>query len=263
MPMNASIDGRGLRSPHAGGSDQFRVSRRFPWGAALWVVGCIAVAGFIGAVILNAYVHSRYRDFPNMGYAWLGVAAMLAGVVYYLPTVIAFLFGPSPFIIDRNGFQFGRRRVDFQDIAGFRHDAGRNATQVLLKDGTRIKLRWLIWRDSASWLAMLEERSYPFLLSAALADIKAGGWASFGSKLALDQASIRINGRTMPLGAVSDFHFADISKDGDEARKLRIRAGGRRFVIDERKIVNPTVFAGLFKTLAEGEGQGIAAARGG
>ena len=261
--MNATFGGPGPHDPQAAGPAEIRIARQCPWVPLLWVVGCLAVAGFIAAVIVNAYFHSRYRDFPNMGFAWFGIAAMLGGVVYYLPTVWAFLFGPSPFIIDRTGFQFGRRRVDFQDVAGFRHDAGRNATHVLLKDGTRIKLRWLIWRDSPSWLAMLEERSYPFLLSAALADIKAGGWASFGSKLALDQASIRINGRTMPLGAVSDFHFADISKDGDEARKLRIRAGGRRFVIDERKIVNPTVFAGLFKTLAEGEAQGIAAARGG
>ncbi|MGY5779600.1 hypothetical protein [Rhizobium sp. LEGMi135b] len=229
--------------------DEMRVSSRFPVGAVLWIVSGLLVAGFMAAVIWNAYVKSPHHDFRNMGYAYFLAIAALAGTVYYLPTFLAFLFAPSPFVISREGFQYGRRQIDFAQIRGLQDDVGRPSTCVLLKDGASIKLRWPIWDDSAFWVSLLRHRSYPHLLSAAISEVRAGKRVWFGSKLALDQQSIHINGRVLPLGAVTDFHFANQSDRGDDSRKLKVKTLKKEYVLDERKIINPDVFTGLFKEI--------------
>ncbi|MFT4180955.1 MAG: hypothetical protein QM636_03445 [Rhizobium sp.] len=203
---------------------------------------------------MNAYMNSPHRDFPNMGYAYFFAIAALAGCVYYMPTLLAFLVAPRPFIIDRHGFRYGNRQLGFDQISGLQNDVGRSSTRVLLDNRSSIKLRWPIWHDSALWVNLLEHRCYPHLLSAAIAQVQTGERVWFGTKLALDRETVHINGRALSLGTVTDFHFASQSERGDETCKLRLRTLKKQYVLDERHIINPKVFTGVFKHLARSPG---------
>ncbi|KEA08369.1 hypothetical protein A6U85_14850 [Agrobacterium sp. 13-626] len=75
---------------------------------------------------------------------------------------------------------------------------------------------------------------------------------TFGRKLALDRTSIHIGRRSLPLTTIADFHFIDGTDNGDDYRKLKIRTLRKEYTIDERKISNPQVVAGLFQQLADG-----------
>jgi hypothetical protein len=231
---------------------ELHIRPRFPIGPFLWIVGGLIIAGFIGLVVLNSYLKSGSRDLPNLVYAYFVAIAGLSGTIYYLPTLWAFLFGPRPFNIGLDGFRFGARTVTFGQIVGLQHDAGRPSTRVLLNDGSNIKLRWPVWHDSPLWVAVMEHRTYPHLLALARVQVRAGKRVTFGRKLALDRTSIQIGGRSLPIATITDFHFLDGSDNGDDYRKLKIRTVHKEYVIDERKIINPQVFTGLFRELADG-----------
>ncbi|MFK3781514.1 hypothetical protein [Agrobacterium sp. NPDC089420] len=231
--------------------DEMRVARRFPVGAFLWSVGGLLVAGFLAAVVVNAKLNSPSRNFPNMGYAYFFAFAALAGTVYYLPTVLAFLLAPRPFVIGRDGFHYGRRQLRFEQIRGLQNDVGRSSTRLLLDKGPSIRLRWPIWRDSGLFVNLLEHRCQPHLLSAAIAQLQAGKRVWFGSKLALDRKTVQIKGKVLPLEAVTDFHFTSQSERGDETSMLRLRTLKREYLLDERHITNAKVFVGAFKHLSE------------
>jgi hypothetical protein len=230
---------------------EMHVQRRFPIGPFLWIIGGLVVAAFIGMVVLNAYLKSGYGALSDLGYAYLIAVAGLGGTIYYMPTLWAFLFGPRPFVIGMDGFQFGARRAAFNQIAGLRHDAGRATTHVLMSDGSRFRLRWPIWHDSEFWVSLLEHRSHPYLMTRALAEAQAGQRVTFGRMLALDRTTIHVGRRSFPLAAVTDFHFIDGTDNGDDFRKLKIRISNKEYVIDERKIENPKIFTDLFLRLVD------------
>ncbi|MFS8125401.1 hypothetical protein QD336_23490 [Rhizobium sp. BR 250] len=242
---------RGYDALDLEGIDEMRVSRRFPVGAFLWSLGGLLVAGFLAAVVVNAKLNSPRRNFPNMGYAYFFAFAALAGTVYYLPTLMAFLSAPRPFIISRDSFRYGRRQLRFDQVRGLQNDVGRSSTRLLLDEGPSIRLRWPIWHDSALFVDLLEHRCQSHLLSAAIAQLRAGKRVSFGAKLALDQKAVHIKGKVLPLDSVTDFHFTSQSDHGDETSMLRLRTLKREYLLDERHITNAKVFVGAFKHLSE------------
>nr|WP_298100202.1 hypothetical protein [uncultured Shinella sp.] len=242
---------RGYDASDLEGIDEMRVSRRFPIGAFLWSVGGLLVVGFLAAVVVNAKLNSPHGNFPNMGYAYFFAFAALAGTVYYLPTLLAFLMAPRPFIINRDGFRYGHRQLRFDQVRGLQNDVGRSSTRLLLDKGSSIRLRWPIWHDSGLLVDLLEHRCQPHLLSAAIAQLQAGKRVWFGSKLALDRKTLRIKRKVLPLDTVTDFHFTSQSDRGDETSMLRLRTLKREYLLDERHITNAKVFVGAFKHLSE------------
>lgn len=249
------------RTAEPDGIGEFPMRRRFPAMAFLLVLGGLAVAGFFAVTIAHSYArplgsfgNSGFANkgggaFLDIAYPYLFVLAGLAIAACGARTTWAWLTHPKSVVIGEQRLRYGTRSLPYAAVASL--DAGRGATRLVMRDGSRITLRRAIWADGDAWTELLSRRIHPTLFDAAWQALGRGEKVDFGPSLALDRRGLRIKGRPIPLQAITDLHVQSGAMDEVEYRTLRVRTIAGEHAVNERKIRNLPLFLALIGAMLE------------
>lgn len=181
---------------------------------------------------------------------WVGIAGV-AATLWWTPTLLASVLGPSSFVMEAHQLRFGRRRVAYDEIVALRWHAALHTLHVCVKHGAPLRLRWSLWHSEPAWDALLAERTAQRLLDAACTALRAGSRVTFGKKVALDGQCLCLGRKRIPLSGITDLCFQSGFENGIAYRRLKVYTVARVYGIDEKKIENPHILLDAIRAARE------------